>query len=370
MYVIKRKEMDHRTVIENFDIKGEVGKISPLGSGHIHKTFLVETFSASDPDYVLQQINTNVFKDPEAVMYNLSLVTGHIQDKLVAEGKADIARHVLTSVNLRKGKPVYHDQHNNSWRCFIYIRNHKTYDRAVSAKQVYEGGKAYGNFLKYLSDLPPTKLKTTIPDFHNMALRLKQFEDACKQGDAFRIKETKDEIKFLNERKNEMLRIHQCGMEGLINLRVVHHDTKINNVLFNDKDEALCVIDLDTVMPGYVHDDFGDSIRTFTNTGEEDDIDLNKVTFNMDYFEAYATGYLEETRHLLSRMEKQLLAPSAKAMTYMQILRFLTDYLNGDKYYHIHHKGHNLQRTKAQIRLLMSMEDHFETMQDIIKKLS
>jgi hypothetical protein len=239
----------------------------------------------------------------------------------------------------------------------------------VSSEQVYEGGKAYGRFFNQLSNLPASKLKETIKGFHDMELRLRQFNDAFHNGLPDRITECMADIEILQSRSDEMLTIQRLGREGKIPVRTVHHDTKINNVLFDEDGKGLCVIDLDTVMPGYVHDDFGDSIRTFTNTGAEDDIDTDRVSINMDYFESYSRGFLEQTISMLNPVEKKYLALSARALTYMQALRFLIDYLNGDIYYHINHDNHNLQRTRAQIKLMMSMEENYEEMQSIISRL-
>jgi len=198
---------------------------------------------------------------------------------------------------------------------------------------------------------------------------LRQFDDACQNGLPERISETRADIELLQSRSGEMLTIQRLGREGKIPVRIVHHDTKINNVLFDESGNGLCVIDLDTVMPGYVHDDFGDSIRTFTNTGEEDDIHLERIGINMEYFAAYARGFLEQTNSMLNAVEKQYLPLSARALTYMQSLRFLSDHLNGDIYYHISHENHNLQRTRAQIKLMRSMEENYDEMVRIIKRL-
>jgi hypothetical protein len=357
------------TIIDQFSISGNIIDITPLGSGHIHETYRVITESDSTSDYVLQQINTHVFRDPDAVMHNIDLVTSHIQKKLASSGISDTGRRVLTPVKLRHGGLMYNDQTNKVWRCFLYITDHKTYDRAISEEQVYEGGKAYGRFLQMLSDLPASNIRETIPGFHNLDLRLNQFLDACRNGVTKRINETRQDIAMLMDRKDEMRTILELGKNGRIPLRIVHHDTKINNVLFDETGKGICVIDLDTVMPGYVHDDFGDSIRTFTNTGEEDDADLDKVTMNIRYFEAFARGFLELTGSMLSPTEKEHLALSARVMTYMQVLRFLADYLNGDTYYRIHHPRHNLQRTRAQIKLMVCMEDRFDEMKRIIESL-
>jgi Ser/Thr protein kinase RdoA (MazF antagonist) len=201
---------------------------------------------------------------------------------------------------------------------------------------VYEGGKAFGQFLVYLADLPVGEFRDTIPDFHKLDWRLKQFHEALKTGRPDRKEKAKKEIEMVLDRAREMRSIQELGRKGEIPLRLVHHDTKINNVLFSREGKALCVIDLDTVMGGYVHDDFGDAIRTFTNTGKEDDEDLRAVSMNILYFEAFARGYLESAGSLLNTVEKENLALSARVMTYMQSIRFLADYINGDRYYRIH----------------------------------
>lgn len=358
---------DFAAIIRNFSPEVDITEVKPLGSGHIHGTFVA--YILSKPVIVLQQINTRVFRDPVVLMNNILMVTHHIQGKLEAAGIGDVSNRVLIPLQRPDGSLLYTDNEKKVWRCFYYIPG-KTYNTASDRTMVYEGGKAYGKFLNILSDLPPEPIKETIKGFHNMALRLRQFDDACKNGLQERISESASEIDILSTRRQEMMIIHDLGKNCRIPVRIVHHDTKINNVMFDEKDRGLCVIDLDTVMPGYVHDDFGDSIRTFTNTGEEDDADLDRVSINMEYFKAYAEGYLEETRSTLTAAEKDHLALSARAMTYMQCLRFLTDYLNGDIYYHINHETHNLQRTRAQIKLLLSMEANFEDMKDTILKLA
>ena len=353
-------------IINQFAITGKITAVSPLGSGHIHETFHLKTESDTTDDYVLQRINNNVFRNPGAVMHNIRIVTGHIQKKLDAAGAGDIKRKVLQPVGLGNGELMFADASGNLWRCFVFIPDHKTFDRAVNVSQVYEGGKAYGQFLQMLSDLPASTIQETIPGFHDLDLRLYQFEEAVKTGLKERLTETEGEIAMLRIRKADMRTILERGKTGRIPVRVVHHDTKINNVLFDTGNKALCVIDLDTVMPGHVHDDFGDSIRTFTNTGEEDDADLTKVSMNIRFFEAFAVGFLEVAGAMLNKDEKEHLALSARVMTYMQILRFLADYLNGDTYYRIHYPKHNLQRARAQIKLLLSMEEQYEEMKRII----
>jgi hypothetical protein len=356
-------------IADQFKLNGKVADISAFGSGHIHQTFYIKTESARDDDYIIQLINTHVFRDPDAVMQNIALVTSHILGKLRREGEKDLKRRVLHPVQTMDGKHKYMDSENQVWRCFIFIPDHKSFDRAVNEHQVSEGGKAFGKFLSDLSDLPVSQIQDTIPDFHNLGWRLQQFNDALSNGVQERIRETDPEISMLKSRQDEMMTIRKLGSEGKIPLRIVHHDTKINNVLYSADEQALCVIDLDTVMQGYVHDDFGDAIRTFTNTGEEDDPDLSRVSMNILYFKAFAEGFLGITGPMLNSTEKEYLALSARVMTYMQVLRFLTDYLNGDTYYRIHHPAHNLQRARAQMKLLLSMEEQYVQMKRIVEEV-
>ncbi len=363
--------MDNVSLIANqFKVNGKIAGISGFGSGHIHQTYCVKTESPADDDYILQMINTNVFRDPDAVMQNLALVTSHIIGKLKTQGETAFRQRVLQPVQTIEGKLKYVDTENQVWRCFIYIPDHRSYDRAVNEHQVFEGGKAYGTFLSYLADLPVSKIQDTIPDFHNLDWRLQQFNDALSNGVPSRIREAASEIEAIKARQDEMGIIRQLGIEGRIPLRIVHHDTKINNVLYSTNESALCVIDLDTVMPGYVHDDFGDAIRTFTNTGEEDDANPGNVSMNIRYFKAFAEGFLGSAGSMLNKTEIEYLALSARVMTYMQVLRFLTDYLNGDIYYRIHHPKHNLQRALAQMQLLYSMEEQFGEMKKIVMELT
>jgi hypothetical protein len=357
-------------IANQFKLDGKVADISAFGSGHIHQTYYIKTESVRDDDYILQLINTHVFRDPDAVMQNLGLVTSHIIRKLQDRGEKDLKRRVLHPVQTIDDRLMHLDSENQVWRCFIFIPNHRSFDRAVNEHQVFEGGKAFGKFLSDLSDLPVSQIRDTIPDFHNLNWRLQQFNDALSSGVQSRIRETDAEITKLKTRQDEMRIIRKLGSDGKIPLRIVHHDTKINNVLYSTDEKALCVIDLDTVMPGYVHDDFGDAIRTFANTGEEDDADLNNVSMNIRYFKAFAEGFLRSAGPMLNSTEKEYLALSARVMTYMQVLRFLTDYLNGDTYYRIHHPTHNLQRARAQMKLLFSMEEQYGEMKRIVEEVT
>ena len=250
-----------------------------------------------------------------------------------------------------------------------FIEDSKSYDVVPNEQIALEGGKAYGKFIKILSDFPANDLKETIPQFHDIDFRLRNFENVIDTDIAGRVKETQTEIDFIRQRASQMYQILQLGIAGKIPLRVTHNDTKINNVLFNPEDKAIAVIDLDTVMPGYVHYDFGDAIRTFTNTANEDEADLSKVSINMAYFKAFARGFLSETREILSPDEKNHLAFSALLMTYIIGLRFLTDYLNGDTYFKTAYPEHNLVRARNQFKLLENMETRYDEMKRFIENL-
>jgi len=357
-----------KEIAAHFTEKDEIESVTPFGSGHIHDTYLVKTRSGASKNYILQHINTAVFQDPEAVMNNMALVTSHIRKKLLSSGSSDPDKEVVTVVPAVDGQLLFTDSEQKIWRCLVFIPDTKTYDRAENADQVYEGGKAFGKFLSLLSDLQSSKLKETIKDFHNIDWRLTQFHQSLNNGVKERITAAEKEINQVLEREEDMRLIRKLSQKGLVPQRIVHHDTKINNVLFDQNDKALCVIDLDTVMPGYVHDDFGDAIRTFTNTGDEDEADVSKVSMNIRFFEAFTNGFMKSAGSMLTQVERDYLALSAMVMTYMQVIRFLSDYLNGDVYYKIHHPEHNMQRTKAQLALLFSMESQFSIMKEIVKK--
>ena len=348
-------------IVRQFEVSEEIINIYPFGSGHINDTFKVEIIGKN---FLLQRINHQIFKNVEGLTQNLINVTRHLHLK-----NSNPAYEILNAIPLLNGKPLYKDDSGNNWRLFDFIENSISYDLVENTKLAFEGGKAYGNFIKLLDDFPAETLIETIPDFHNIDFRLNNFYKSVEVDVADRVKTVKSEIEFIKNRVNEMSRIRLLGLKGSIPLRVTHNDTKINNVLFNEAGHAKCVIDLDTVMPGYIHYDFGDAIRTFTNTALEDEKDLNKVSINMEYFEAFSKGFLSETSKVLNSIEIENLAFSAKLMTYIIGLRFLSDYLDGDTYYKTKYPEHNLQRARVQFKLLEDMENHFIKMQSIISSL-
>lgn len=358
---------DVKTIVSQFDIKGDYFDFDPINVGHINDTILVKTIHENDPDYVLQRINHEVFKDVDKLMENIFRVTTHIRDRLAASEETKNKKY-LELVKTKNGKLYHQDLNGNYWRCYVYCRNGSAHYNEITPGMAIEGGKALGKFQSLLSDLPGGPLNETIPDFHNIETRLAAFDESCKQDTANRAQSVQPEIEFFRSRADEMMKIHRIGKQGLLPVRITHNDTKFNNILFDENANALCIIDLDTVMNGYVHYDFGDAIRTLANTAEEDEPDLSKVQFNFELFENFTKGYLKETISILTETEIQHLAFSAKLMTYIIALRFFTDFLDGDTYFKTHYPTHNLDRTRNQIKLFREMEGHFTAMEEVIER--
>jgi len=358
---------DFEAILSRFDIQGNVREIKPYGSGHINGTFLVKNSVEGAPDYLLQRVNDYVFKDVPGLMQNAVIVTEHLRKKLEQIPGSNPEREVLTIIPTKNGEYYYKDEEGNYWRVYLYVGNTKSYDILETEQQASEGGKAFGRFQFLLSDLDSSRLIETIPNFLNMESRLKNFHKAVKEDAAGRVKECQAEITFINERADAMCTIVRLGREGKLPLRITHNDTKFNNVLLDENDKALCVIDLDTVMPGYTAYDFGDAMRTITNTAAEDEKDLSKIQVNLPLFEAYTKSYLKEAAGFLTEAEINSLMEGVLLLPFMQAVRFLTDYLEGDKYYKIHFPGHNLQRTRAQLQLFKKLEENYSRMNDIIQ---
>ena len=354
---------DLLSVITHFHLPDEVQRIVPLGAGLINDTYKVRTAEAECPDYILQRINHNIFRDVDMLQSNIEAVTGHIRKKLEAAGEGDIGRKVLNFIPTDSGK-TYCRVGDQWWRMMVFIPNARTYE-TVNPKFSYFAGKAFGNFQSMLADLDKP-LGETIPDFHNMEFRLRQFHYALGENAAGRAGEVKYYIDEIEKRAEEMCKAERLHREGLLPKRICHCDTKVNNMMFDDNGDVLCVIDLDTVMPSYVFSDYGDFLRTGANTGAEDDRNLDNVNFDMEIFEAFTKGYLESARSFLLPVETENLPYAAALFPYMQCVRFLTDYLNGDTYYKIRYPEHNLVRTKAQFKLLQSVEGHSGQMQKYI----
>lgn len=342
-------------ILKQFAIDEDMVSAVPFGNGHINDTLKV-TNSKGEIKYILQRINHHIFTNVDMLQNNIFTVTSHIREKLVARGEQDVDRKVLTFIPAKDGK-LYHFDGDSYWRVCLFIPRSKSFEE-VTPQLSYEAGKAFGDFQTMLSDLPADALGETIPNFHNMEFRLKQFHDAVEANAAGRLEEVKDLVGEIEKRAKDMCIQEELYREGKLKKRTNHCDTKVNNIMFDEEGKVLCVIDLDTVMPGFVLSDIGDFIRTGANTGAEDDENLDNVEVNLEIFEAYTRGYMETAKAFLTPQEIKLLPYGGRLLTYMQTVRFLTDYINGDTYYKIHSPKHNLVRTKAQFKLLLSLEAH------------
>ncbi len=342
-------------ILKHFAIDEDMVSAVPFGNGHINDTLKV-TNSKGEIKYILQRINHHIFTNVDMLQNNIFTVTSHIREKLVARGEQDVDRKVLTFIPAKDGK-LYHFDGDSYWRVCLFIPRSKSFEE-VTPQLSYEAGKAFGDFQTMLSDLPADALGETIPNFHNMEFRLKQFHDAVEANAAGRLEEVKDLVAEIEKRAKDMCIQEELYREGKLKKRTNHCDTKVNNIMFDEEGKVLCVIDLDTVMPGFVLSDIGDFIRTGANTGAEDDENLDNVEVNLEIFEAYTRGYMETAKAFLTPQEIKLLPYGGRLLTYMQTVRFLTDYINGDTYYKIHSPKHNLIRTKAQFKLLLSLEAH------------
>lgn len=355
-------------IFAQFNTGTQLKSFKTFGSGHINDTLLIESVGDTNPDFIIQRINHYIFKDVKGLMRNIELVTNFIRSYLETIQGTDPNKEVLTLVYTNSGKTFFQDAEGEYWRCYLMIPNTVSFDKVDSCEKALEGGRIFGKFQSMLAGLDPKLLTETIPFFHDLEKRLETFHDTVERDPVKRVKIADEEIRFVEERAEELLQITRKINEGLIPLRITHNDTKFNNILFDANDQAQCIVDLDTVMPGSVLHDFGDAIRTGTNTGAEDEADLSKVGMDIELFKAYAEGYLSEAHTFLSPIEIENLALSAKFMVFIIGLRFLTDYIDGDNYFKVHHLEHNLQRCRAQFHLLKSMEAQFNEMKQAIKQ--
>ena len=356
-----------KNIVSHFAIRGTVSDIKPLGAGLINDTLLVTTAEADAPNYVLQRVNTNVFPDVDLVMRNIYAVTTHIRKKLEAAGETEIDRKVLTFMPAKDDETkLYAIVDGQYWRMMIFIENAVT-KQAVNPESSRAAGKAFGQFQAMLADIP-VELGETIKDFHNMEFRLQQLREVIAKDPVGRVAEPEVQamLKEIDARAEYMCQAERMGREGVLPKRVCHCDTKVNNMMFDQQDNVLCVIDLDTVMPNFIFSDFGDFLRSAANTGKEDDKDLDNVNFNMDIFKAFTEGYLKSARCFLTPLEIENLPYAAALFPYMQTVRFLADYINGDTYYKTQYAEHNLVRSKAQFKLLQSVEAATPAMQAFI----
>jgi len=346
-----------------FAISGDYVSGGPYGTGHINDTFAATFQQGSGPTrFILQRINHHVFKDIEGLMSNIVAVTGYLSSKIRAGG-GDPLRETLNLVPTRDGHSFLQTEGGDFWRAYVFIEGARTYESVERIEHVYAAGRAYGNFQNLLTNFPSEALVETIPGFHHTGKRFKDFLSAVDADVANRAHAAVPEIEFVTRRGNLVTVLVDLMSEGKLRRRISHNDTKFNNVMIDDRTgEGLCVIDLDTVMPGLSLYDFGDSIRSLANTGAEDEPDLSRVDFDLDVFASYTRGYLEATRSSLDREEIERLPFAAILMTFECGMRFLEDYLRGDTYFKITRPDHNLDRSRTQFKLIEGMEEAQEAM--------
>lgn len=344
--------------VSKFCVQGKPADLRRYGNGHINDTFLLctEEDGGNGHRYILQRMNTNVFKNPEGLMRNVSGVTAFLRKRILQEG-GDPDRETLTLVKTMEGLDHYVDSIGSWWRMYLFIEDATSYDVVEKEEDFYQSAKAFGHFQRLLDGYPVEKLIETIPDFHNTPKRFEAFCKAVQENVCGRAGEVQEEIAFVMAREKEMPVVTDMLRNGKIPWRVTHNDTKLNNILLDDQSrKAVCVIDLDTVMPGTSVFDYGDSIRFGANTAEEDEKDLSKVSLSLSLYETFTKGFLEGCAGSLTETEIQMLPWGAKLMTLECGMRFLTDYLEGDRYFRIHRPEHNLDRARTQFALVADME--------------
>ena len=353
-------------VIAAFEVEGKVVDCIPFGNGHINDTRLVTMDNGVQ--YVAQRINKNVFKRPDLLMENYVGVTKFIRKKIEEMG-GDPLREVLNAIPTKDGKPFYFDEEEQYWRLLVYVTDSIGYDKVERPEQFYDSAVSFGDFQYMLRDYPAATLHETIVNFHNTPDRYRQLMEAIENNAAGRLDEVSAEVEFAKARREFAYTLENAHAEGRLPLRVTHNDTKLNNILFDTKTgEALCVIDLDTIMPGYSVNDFGDSIRFGATTALEDETDLSKVNFDISLYELYVKGFIEGAKGGLTEGELEMLPIGAIMMTFECGMRFLADYLNGDTYFRIHRPSHNLDRCRNQFKLVADMEAQLDQMRAIVKK--
>lgn len=358
-----------REAIDLLAFEGEPVSWERYGSGHINDTFrLICRDQDQERLYIIQRINHEIFTDPVSLMNNIAGVTSFLRDKITAQG-GDPYRETLNIVKARDGKNYAQDRDGNYWRGYLFISGATCFDKVRNPEDFYQSGKAFGHFQRQLSEYPAEELTETIVDFHNTPVRLETFKRAVEEDIMGRAHLVQEEIKFVMDRAEEAGAAMKMLNEGKLPLRVTHNDTKLNNIMIDDATgEALCIIDLDTIMPGLSIFDFGDSIRFGANTADEDEPDVSKVSLSLPLYEIYTKGFLEGCQGSLTKEERDMLPMGAKLMTFECGMRFLTDYLQGDTYFRISRENHNLDRTRTQFGLVADMEKKWDEMAEIVRK--
>lgn len=358
-------------ISRQFQIYGEIQHAETFKIGHINETYSA-TYDQGGTRvrYIHQKINSHVFQNPPAVMKNLMRVTTHLRRKLELQEASDITRRSLILIPTRNGQSFYRNGNNEFWRTFVFVEGVQTFESVQSPEQALQAGRAFGEFQSLLVDLPGGRLIETIPNFHNTRKRFTALQQAIQKDHYNRAREAKAEIDFALAHENIVDVILDAMARGRIPERITHNDTKFNNVMLDMKTgEAMCVVDLDTVMPGCALYDFGDMVRTTTSPTLEDEKDLAKVTMQMPVFKKLAEGYFSNAGSFLTQAEKNLMAFSGKLITFEIGIRFLTDFLSGDTYFRIHRPGHNLDRSRTQFKLVESIEQQEKAMQKFVDKL-
>ena len=357
---------DLRVLAAQFEFQGEAAEFRPWGNGHINDTYLVTCGAAASPvRYILQRINSQVFRSPAAVIENIERVTAHLAAQLANTPDRD--RRTLTLIPTRDGRNWLKDANGETWRAYRFIENARSYEAATSDAQAFQAAQAFGRFQQQLSSLPAPRLHETIPDFHHTPKRFAALERAIAADVEGRTALARPEIDFALAHRSITGVLLDAGLPE----RITHNDTKFNNVLLDDATgESLCVIDLDTVMPGLALYDFGDMMRTTTSPSAEDERDLNKVNLQFSMFEALVCGYLSTAGEFLTKAEKDFLAFSGKLITFETGIRFLADYLNGDTYFKVHREGHNLDRCRTQFKLVESIELQEDKMNRLVESMA
>lgn len=365
----KNKKVQLERAAGQFEESGLFVDARPYGNGHINETYIL-TYEESGKkiNTILQKINKKVFPKPEEVMENIANVTAHLKKKITANG-GDPARETLNIVPTKDGKNYYLDDDGEYWREYVFVTNATSYDVVKDKNDFYQSAVSFGNFQCLLADFPAETLHETIPQFHDTRKRFADFRKAVEEDIAGRAAEVQEEIKFVLDRENVANYFSELLDRKELPLRVTHNDTKLNNIMIdNESGKGICVIDLDTVMPGLAVFDFGDSIRFGASTAAEDEKDLSKVSCSMELFECYVKGFLEGCNGRLTSKEVALMPMGAKVMTFECGMRFLTDYLQGDVYFKIHRKEHNLDRCRTQFALVADMERKWDQMTAVIRK--
>ena len=366
---MQKKMSDAIKVAKIFDFDGEFVSLGSYGSGHINDTYLVSVMRDGEviPSYILQRINHNVFPNVDGLMDNMIKVTKYLNKY---RSEAIERQEILTLVPTKDGKFCIKDEAGYYWRATVFVDNSTSYDFPDTPELFYQSAVAFGKFAKDLEEFDASVLCEVIPGFHDNEARLQQLRTAMENNAAGRIDEVANELEFVKKREADFSFFNGLYRNGELPLRVTHNDTKLNNVLFDKTTKkSICVIDLDTVMPGFLGFDFGDAIRFGANTAAEDETDLSKIEISLEMFEAYAKGFLSVCAHKLTETEVKTLPMAAKMMTFECGIRFLADYLNGDTYFKISRPAHNLDRARNQFKLVASMEEHWSEMESIIEKV-